>query len=408
MKIGIVDAFSTGVNLALDFIKKGVECYHIRSTKNVYPYDIPFKETLYLDDSNIINYLAGLDLFYIIAGSEMGVEKTDYLNAKLSKKFSNSFMTTPNRRNKYLMHKALSEKGIKCISQFKSNDKEEIKAWVLQHNSFPVVIKPLDSAASDGVTVCDDMNGVNIAIENILGKQNIFGKTNHEILAQEFINGTQYFINTLSWNGNTYITDIWEQVRTRERNQSFRFEGMKLCPGDIAVATGMKDYIYDVLTVLDLKYGPAHNEIIMTEDGPVLVELNARLMGASISDNVFRKTLGYTQSSLSVDMYIDPEKFLSNYCGKEYDINYNLYEISFLFKKNGLLVNIPKQSQLENLASFCHFYNLPEVNKYVSQTIDTQGKPGFLYLLHDTMDIIESDFNFVLDLQNKDEIFEIK
>ncbi|MDV5226115.1 ATP-grasp domain-containing protein [Providencia rettgeri] len=408
MKVGIVDAFSTGVNLASDFIAKGVECYHIRTTRTVYPYDLSFKDTLYFDDNNLIEYLIDINLSYIIAGSEMGVEITDYLNDKLNKKHSNEHNTTLKRRNKYLMQRALCDKRIRCISQFISSCKEEIINWVIRHNKFPVVIKPLDSAASDGVTVCDDFSGVEIAIDNILGKKNIFGKTNEQILVQEFICGTQYFVNTLTWDGKTYITDIWEQVRTRNRNQSFRFEGMKLCAGDIAITKKIKNYIIDVLSALELNYGPAHNEVILTDKGPVLIESNARLMGASIADNIFKENLGYTQSSLCADMYINPNKFLSSFYDKEYEIKFNIYEISFLFKKDGFLIRMPKKELLEKLASFNHFYSIPKFNRYVTSTVDTQGEPGFLYLSHQSKDIIESEFDFVLSLQKNDEIFEIK
>ena len=407
MKIGIVDAFSTGKNLAWDFIKKGCECYHIRSTRGTYPFDIPFADTIYMEDDNALSRLISLGLRYIIAGAERGVQLADYLNHILNNHFANPVQTTLNRRNKYLTHTTLADKNLNCIAQYKSANKKDIKAWVRQRGVFPVVIKPLDSSASDGVTVCDDMSGVDAAMDNVLGEKNFFGQINTEILVQEFIEGTQYFVNTLSWDGQTYITDIWEQVRTRRKNQSFRFEGMKLCQGDMAIDTNIKSYISEVLLALDLRYGPAHNEIILTDDGPVLIESNARLMGASISDMIFNKALGYTQSSLCVDMYINPDAFLRNFSRKDYKTHIHLYEVSFLFKKEGVLVDMPAKDKIESLDSFCYFSDIPALNIYVKCTTDTQGIPGFLYLAHESKDIIERDFRWVLDLQKNDRIFTI-
>lgn len=407
MRVGIVDAFSTGVNLANEFITKGVACYHIRTTSTPYPYDIPFKGTLFLADETSFEHLAELNLCYILAGSEMGVEATDLLNARLNKAKANSAGTTAKRRNKYLMHQSLYNNGLRCIAQFKSTDKKRIIQWVIQRDRYPVVVKPLHSAASDGVTVCDDLSGVAAAIDRILGKKNLLGKVNHEVLVQEFIDGVQYFVNTLTWEGKTYITDIWKQVRTRKWNHAFIFEGMELCDGDAAIINNFHHYICHVLEVLALRYGPAHNEIILTEDGPVLIESNARLMGASINDDIFKKTLGYTQSSLCADMFIDPVSFLASYYGRQYVMGSYLYEISFIFKKSGQLIGMPKKEEIEKLESFYCFSHLPEFNRDVVCTLDTQGKPGFVYLSHKSKEVIERDFNLVLALQAEDKIFDI-
>ncbi|SFN35946.1 ATP-grasp domain-containing protein [Xenorhabdus japonica] len=409
MKIGIVDAFSTGKNLALEFISKGVECYHIRTTSTPYTDDVRFKKTIFIDENinDTIDILKYKNLNYIIAGSEMGVESTDYIANNLGIKHSNNYKTTYLRRNKYEMHKKLKESNLRHINQFKSSSEIEIIKWVNKQQKFPIVIKPIDGAASEGVTICDDIKSVKMAIKKILGKKNILGKINKEILAQEFIDGTQYFINTLTWEGKTFISDIWEQVRTREKNSAYIFEGMHLCDGNIAEKSGIKKYIYDVLNEFGLYYGAAHNEIIMTQEGPVLIESNARLMGASISNEAFHEALGYTQASLCVFMYLEPKKFKQEYIDKNYQKNANLSEVSFVFKKDGIIKSMPTKNTLINLTSFHSFNQLPEMNKKVYKTKDTIGEPGFLYLLHKDKTIVEKDFDYILQLQQEDKIFEI-
>ena len=80
-----------------------------------------------------------------------------------------------------------------------------------------------------------------------------------------------------------------------------------------------------------------------TDKGPVLIELNARLMGASIDDSAFIEALGYTQAQLLALAYIHPQKFINKYVNQNYNIFKNLSEVSFLFHKDGILKDFPKK-----------------------------------------------------------------
>ena len=44
------------------------------------------------------------------------------------------------------------------------------------------------------------------------------------------------------------------------------------------------EYNIKVVKALGIKVGPAHSEIILSKDGPVLVEIGARLNGAGFPD----------------------------------------------------------------------------------------------------------------------------
>jgi biotin carboxylase len=127
----------------------------------------------------------------------MGVELADKLIDNLSITNACNPKTTHYRRNKYAMHECLRNNNLSSIKQFKSNNKNKIVDWCLNHKTWPIVIKPLNSAASDGVTICESIDEVKTAIEKILNQENRLGIKNEEILAQEFLNGTQYFVNTV-------------------------------------------------------------------------------------------------------------------------------------------------------------------------------------------------------------------
>jgi ATP-grasp domain len=410
--ICIVDAYSTGKKLAAEFNKYGKKCIHIKSSKNNAndPRRTEFLEEILFEGSmnKLENSIRKFNPTHIIAGSEMGIELADKLVASFNLSDACDPNTTQFRRNKYFMHERLKEKGIPSIRQFKSSSISEIFQWSENLGTWPIVIKPLNSAASDGVTICEDISEVRFAFERIFNQENKLGIQNKEVLVQEYLDGTQYFVNTVSWDGKHYISDIWIQNRKRLKGRAFLFESMSLCPSTGSIENELCEYTKKILNALNLSHGAAHNEIMWTKEGPVLIELNARLMGASIDDSSFMSALGYTQAQLLALAYVSPKEFINNYIGQNYRIFKKLSEVSFIFHKDGLLKSFPKKQLIENMESFHCFTGVPELESYVKKTEDTIGLPGYVYLLHEDRDVVNSNMNEILTWQSNNEIFEIE
>lgn len=72
------------------------------------------------------------------------------------------------------------------------------------------------------------------------------------------------------------------------------------------------DYVFSVLDALKIELGPAHTEVMLTEDGPVLIECGARPMGATYPQQLLRDALGYTQLEMSLTAYLEPQRFLQS------------------------------------------------------------------------------------------------
>lgn len=407
--IVIVDALSTGNELAKKFMDSGYQVVHVWHDFSRQTRISGFAETIKYPGSceEIVSRLSRYAVCYVIAGSDSGIELADLLASMMGIAESNDPETTAWRRNKYESHQVLAEKGLRSIKQFKSSSVQELVYWANECCGYPVIVKPLNSGASDGVTLCENAAQVAIAAEKQLGHKNLLGYVNDELLIQELIEGVQYFVNTLSWNGQHHVTDIWEQIRSRLDGGAYNFEGMHLIPGDKQTARQLSDYTCEVLSALGINYGAAHSEVIMTAEGPVLIEANARLMGASINEESFTSCLGYTQVSRCVEMYQHPENFISQYVGEGYQLLCGVSEISFLFTHDGLLTGMPGRGSIEKLPSFSNFFALPTLGQQVKKTSDTKGLPGFLYLVNDNQQQLMQDFEQVLSWQREGKIFDI-
>lgn len=404
----IVDALSTGNELAKKFIDSGYQVIHVWNDFTRQTRVSGFVETIEYHGSceAIISRLSHYTVRYVIAGSDSGIELADMLASRMGIVESNDPETTAWRRDKYESHQRLAELGLRSIRQFKSSSVDELISWA-NNCGYPVIVKPLNSGASDGVTLCENAAEVERAANQQLGQKNLLGYVNQELLIQELVDGVQYFVNTLSWNGKHHVTDIWEQIRSRLEGGAYNFEGMHLIPGDEDLAHRLASYTCEVLSALGVNYGAAHSEVIMTKEGPVLIEANARLMGASINEESFTACLGYTQVSRCVEMYQQPDHFVGQFAGKDYQRLSGVSEVSFLFTHDGLLVGMPGRAAIEHLPSFSNFFALPTFGQRVKKTSDTKGLPGFVYLVNDNQKQLSHDFEQIINWQRKGEIFDI-
>lgn len=71
----------------------------------------------------------------------------------------------------------------------------------------------------------------------------------------------------------------------------------------------MADYIFSVLTALNVTYGMSHNEVKITKNGDVkLIEVNCRQHNANIAP-LTSMCIGYNTLDVVVSAYVDGELF---------------------------------------------------------------------------------------------------
>lgn len=215
--IVIVGAYSTGKYLAPNFIARGYQCIHIQPGENLNAYFLDsFVATDFItniiwqnDDEAVLEALSPYEVKIVLPGCEVAVPLADRLSAKLSLPTTNKIELSDARRNKYLMQEALKSADLSSIKQIKTSDLGALFSWIQQEKiQFPIVVKPIASAGTDQVFICHDQRSVDHAFHKIINTQNYLGLHNHEVLAQTFLKGHEYVVNTVSYDGKHYVTDI--------------------------------------------------------------------------------------------------------------------------------------------------------------------------------------------------------
>lgn len=229
-----------------------------------------------------------------IAGCETGVEVCDAIAQRLGLP-NNGPSLSAIRRNKYLMGEQVRAAGLRAVQQARVSKWEQVEEWLENFTPDPwrIIIKPLNSAGSDGVTLCENKEQLKQMFHELIGKVNVMGLINHECVVQEFLSGKEYVIDTVSRFGVHKVTAVWEYDKRPCNGSGFVYFGMRLvsgtepypisllysplycfsCPGGTQHGRVLMHYMKKVLDALNIVNSPGHGEVIMTSTGPCLVEV---------------------------------------------------------------------------------------------------------------------------------------
>jgi biotin carboxylase len=139
----------------------------------------------------------------------------------------------------------------------------------------PVVLKPFDGGGSIGVCLVES--------GNVLEERWSWtrGTTQDPILAEEFLQGPEFSVESISKRGHHEVAMITEKVTTEIPR--FVELGHQMPAGlDEATTQQVHDLVIRFLTLIGQTTGPAHTEIRMTSTGPKIIESQTRVGGDQI------------------------------------------------------------------------------------------------------------------------------
>ena len=265
--VGVVDPFSTGAIIASLLYEQGYKVVAIYSAnleqlgnlQNLVPLGLKLTFEAVLGFSNVDDMLKSLKdlpapVIALIAGAETGVELADQLSERMGLT-TNGTALSEARRNKYVMGETIRAAGIRAVKQLRATTWGEISSWITEWNPMPfkVIVKPMDSAGSDDVTLCQTLDAVQAAFNSIMGKVNGLGLVNKAVLVQEYLEGQEYVVDMVSRDGEHKVAAIWAYDRRPVNGAHFvcfgqRFHKLndKFCPELVA-------YMKKVVTALGIK-----------------------------------------------------------------------------------------------------------------------------------------------------------
>lgn len=239
-------------------------------------------------------------------GSDLAVVTVNYLAQRLGLK-GNGPENTRLATNKYEMRKAFAKNGdpSPAYTLVKWEDGEmifpegdgESQSFFSDALSYPVIVKPVDRSGSRGITMLWDGQGLEEAVKTACG---------HSFLGQavieEFVEGTEYSVEFVSWEKKHYFLALTRKFTTGEPHF---IETGHMQPAGVEQDTleRIKKVVSHGLDTLHVSYGPSHAEVKVGADGSVtIIEIGARMGGDCIGSDLVPLSTGYDFVGMAVDI----------------------------------------------------------------------------------------------------------
>ncbi|MCP4641242.1 MAG: ATP-grasp domain-containing protein [bacterium] len=188
-------------------------------------------------------------------------------------------------RNKLAMREALSAAGVPTPDFRGVRELNEAES-AAEAIGLPVIVKPADGNASRGVRRVDHPEEVSLAF-NQARKRTRSGL----VLVEAFMEGEEYNVDGLMWRGDYIVGGLTGKDRS---DPPHRFDlGIHMPPlVDDATQQAIIDMTSTGLQAVGYTDGTTHVEVIITPEGPRIVEIAGRPGGGRIPTDLIPLTYG--------------------------------------------------------------------------------------------------------------------
>jgi len=144
---------------------------------------------------------------------------------------------------------------------------------ILAHIDFPVMVKAVDSAASRGSMRIDHAEQLPAAFSAACA-----ASRTGTALIEEFVVGCEQSVETIVWNGKHYHVSLADRLFGFA---PYAIETAHVDPTNLnaETQTRIREIVDAAAESLGIDFGPAKADMILTEKGPMILEMPARLSG---------------------------------------------------------------------------------------------------------------------------------
>jgi biotin carboxylase len=336
----------------------------------------------------------------VTPGADAGVELADKLAYHYKVEGANDPRTTQNRLDKYNVNVCLEKAGIRAIKTFKINRPGELDK-IVDKVSFPCFFKPAHGVASMEAKKITGLQELKDAVDVFFSKpgNDLF----NGILIQELMVGEEYIVNFAAVAGTYYFDSLFVYLKKFDNKGINKYLSCDYI-ADYKSYKNLIDYSIEVMNAIGFKSGASHIELMVDKDGPVLIEINNRIMGAHffIEENTYVTKMSHSEFLISKLLKTRPEtidKTLSKYTS----IVHLISDKTGTVKKSSILEFCKK---LESFVKVLD--NQVIAGKEIPEYRDMMDTVCWVELANDDKKQLLKDKVALLSAMEKDELWELQ
>ena len=227
------------------------------------------------------------------------------------------------------------------------------------------------------------------------------------MIIQEYIGGEEYVINSICCKGHNRVISAFRYEKILISGRGAIYDYVEAIDETHPHFKELAEYNDKVLSALGLEYGTTHGEYKFDENGPVLIEMNCRVMGSTQKYTLLDTVWGEHSTALSLESYLYPEKCIKKQ-GKPLKL-LSFYLIKDLITYEEIFV---KKSHVEtafsDLESFQYAISVGE-NRIYPKTVDLATSSGIVFLANEDNDKLIEDVETIkrIEKYEVEKIFDI-
>ena len=233
----------------------------------------------------------------ITSTSDGPVRTAAYVNEKLGKKPDLSYEDSLCATIKSHMRKRLEENHVPVpvyyVVENWAGFWEAVKAL-----DGRCIVKPSDNAGSRGVTLLEGGEKTEEELRRVYDYRK-GNSRNGIVMVEEFMSGAEVSVEAMTVNGKTEIISITDKYITQP---PYFVEIAHSEPSRLGgeIQERIREVALQAIRAIRLQNGPSHTEIKVTEEGPKVVEIAARLGGDFITSRLVPLSTGVDLVGASV------------------------------------------------------------------------------------------------------------
>lgn len=284
--------------------------------------------------------------------------------------------TAFNATNKAAMRQCLKKHGVPVPEFFRVDTKEEYMNAVasFREKGVKCIVKPADNSGSRGVDLISDPNDVQ-AVAKAFDYSKSYSCSG-EIVVEEYMEGPEVSVETLSVDGVCHVIQITDKLTT---GAPYFVEMGHNQPS--MLAESVRDEIAGVagaaVKAIGIDNGPSHTEIKVTEQGPKIVEIGARLGGDNITTHLVPLSTGVNMVECCIRIALGENPDLEKKFNKASAIRY-------LKTGLGTVKNIAGISEAENIDGVRQISIVHGVGERAAEIKSSVDRIGFVIAQSDS------------------------
>lgn len=269
--------------------------------------------------------------------------------------------------NKAEMRAALQTGRVPIPKFFKAANEEEYMDAVKQFN-VPFIVKPADSSGSRGIFEVIDITNQEL-IKEAYCYCRPFSRVG-DVVVEEYMSGPEVSVETLSVDGTCHVIQITDKLTTGAPHY-VEIGHSQPTKHSKEIAEKIAEVAKAANRAIGIKNGPSHTEIIVTAEGPKIVELGARLGGDNITTHLVPLSTGVNMVECCIKIALGEKPDMEPKWSKGSSIRY-------FQQTTGVVKSIEGIEEAEKVSGVQQISIVHDVGEKVTEITSSGARMGFV------------------------------